>query len=44
MEKLKRTDLYSLEQYAENRADIRARVMAHKKNRKVHVGPVATLF
>ena len=44
MEKLKRTDLYSLEQYAENRADIRARVMAHKKNRKVHVGPVATLY
>ncbi len=44
MEKLKRTDLYSLEQYADNRADIRARVMAHKKNRKVHVGPVATLY
>jgi len=44
MEKLKRTDLYSLEQYAENRADVRSRVMAHKKNRKLHIGPVATLY
>jgi hypothetical protein len=37
-------DLYSLEQYAKNRADFRAKVMAHKKNRKVHVGPNATLY
>ncbi|MGB5307247.1 MAG: DUF3501 family protein [Gammaproteobacteria bacterium] len=44
MDKLTRSDLYSLEQYAENRADIRSRVMQHKKNRKVHVGPVATLY
>jgi hypothetical protein len=44
MEKLKRTDLYSLEEYAGNRADIRSRVMAHKKNRKLHIGPVATLY
>ena len=44
MEKLTRRDLYSLEQYAENRADIRTRVMAHKKNRKVHIGPSATLY
>jgi hypothetical protein len=44
MEKLTRNDLYSLEDYAENRIDIRSRVMAHKKNRKVHVGPVATLY
>jgi hypothetical protein len=44
MEKLTRDDLYKLEDYAGNRADIRARVLAHKKNRKVHVGPVATLY
>ena len=44
MQKLTRADLYSLEQYAEKRADIRAQVMAHKKNRKVHAGPVATLY
>jgi len=44
MEKLTRNDLYSLEDYAENRTNIRSRVMAHKKNRKVHVGPVATLY
>ena len=44
MEKLTRKDLYSLEDYAENRIDIRSRVMAHKKNRKVHIGPVATLY
>lgn len=44
MDKLTRRDLYSLEQYAEHRADIRARVMAHKKNRKVHIGPSATLY
>ena len=44
MQKLTRADLYSLEQYAEKRADIRAQVMAHKKNRKIHAGPVATLY
>ncbi len=44
MQKLTRADLYSLEQYAEKRPDMRARVMAHKKNRKVHIGPVATLY
>jgi hypothetical protein len=44
MEKLTRNDLYSLEDYAANRAAIRARVMAHKKNRKVRIGPVATLY
>ena len=44
MEKLARKDLYSLEEYAGYRDDFRARVMAHKKNRKVHIGPVATLY
>jgi len=44
MDKLTRNDLFSLEQYAENRAGFRARVMAHKKHRLVHIGPVATLY
>jgi hypothetical protein len=44
MKKLTRDDLYKLEDYAGNRADIRARVLQHKKNRKVHIGPVATLY
>ena len=44
MDKLTRSDLYSLEEYSENRAEIRARVMKHKKNRIIHIGPVATLY
>lgn len=43
MAKLARADLYSLEQYAEIRAEFRARVMAHKKNRIVALGPNATV-
>jgi hypothetical protein len=35
--------LYSLEQYARLRPEFRARVIAHKKNRLVPVGPHATL-
>jgi len=42
--KLTREDLYSLEKYAEVRADYRAKVMAHKRNRRVPVGPNATLY
>ena len=44
MDKLTRSDLYSLEQYAENRSEIRAQVMKHKKSRNVHIGPTATLY
>lgn len=44
MRHLTRDDLYSLEQYATVRGDFRAKVMAHKKNRKVHVGPNASLY
>ncbi len=44
MDKLTRSDLYSLEQYAENRLEIRAQVMKHKKSRNVHIGPTATLY
>lgn len=41
---LTRADLYSLEQYAEQRNAFRDRVMARKKNRRVTLGPHATLY
>ena len=44
MEKLNREDLYSLEQYAEQRGDFRARVLEHKKHRRVDIGPNLTLY
>ena len=44
MEKLTRQDLYSLEQYSEMRPAFRQRVMEHKKNRRVDVGPNFTLY
>jgi len=44
MSQLTREDLYSLEEYATIRGDFRAKVMAHKQNRKVHVGSNATLY
>lgn len=44
MKKLTRDDLYSLEKYAEVRSGFRAQVMAHKQNRKVAIGPNATLY
>jgi len=44
MGKLAREDLYSLEKYAEVRPDYRARVMAHKKNRRLPIGPNANLY
>ena len=43
MQKLKREDLYSLEQYAEKRAGFRDQVIAHKKNRQLGIGPNATV-
>jgi len=39
-----RSDLMSLEQYAETRKEFRAEVMAHKKHRKLHIGPHVTLY
>jgi hypothetical protein len=39
MQKLVPSDLMALERYARERNDFRARVMAHKKNRQVNVGP-----
>ena len=44
MSKLKREDLFSLEQYAEQRAGFRDRVLAHKKNRRVNIGPHLSLY
>ena len=38
MEKLNRSDLYSLEDYLEMRDEYRAKVMAHKKNRRIEIG------
>ncbi len=44
MEKLLRSDLFSLEQYAEARPEFRAQVMAHKKNRRVPLGEMTALY
>ena len=44
MNKLSREDLFTLEKYAEERPEFRARVMAHKKNRRLPIGPNATLY
>ncbi len=41
---LERSDLMSLEQYADQRNDFRARVMAHKKHRRVGIGPHLFLY
>jgi hypothetical protein len=39
-----RSDLMSLEQYAEQRGAFRQQVLAHKKDRQVALGPNATLY
>ena len=44
MQKLTRDQLMPLEHYAKVRNDFRAKVMAHKKNRQVPIGPNATLY
>ena len=44
MEKLTRSDLYSLEQYAEARTEFRAEVISHKSNRRVPLGDIAALY
>jgi hypothetical protein len=44
MSQLTAADLYSLEQYAKIRKEFRAKVIDHKRNRKVHIGPNATLY
>jgi len=44
MQKLTRDKLYSLEEYSNVRSDFRAKVLAHKKDRQVNIGPNATLY
>jgi len=44
MQKLTREDLYTLEQYAQIRAEFRQKVIEHKKNRQVRIGPNASLY
>jgi len=44
MTKLTRTDLLTLEAYAQQRSEFRARVLAHKKQRTVHLGEHLTLI
>ena len=39
-----RTDLMSLEQYAEKRAEFRQQVLEHKKHRQIALGPNAKLY
>ncbi|HEY0634286.1 MAG TPA: DUF3501 family protein, partial [Gammaproteobacteria bacterium] len=41
---LSHKDLYSLEEYARIRPDFRARVIEHKKDRRVHIGEHASLY
>lgn len=42
--KLKRSDLMSLEQYSQQRGGFRSKVIAHKKNRRVGIGPHLFLY
>src|SRR5210317_1547130 len=44
MNPLSREDLYSLEKYAEHRAEFRARVLEHKKDRRVTIGENLSLY
>lgn len=44
MTHLTASDLMSLEQYARERTNFRAKVLAHKKTRQVALGPNATLY
>ncbi|MEO2177384.1 MAG: DUF3501 family protein [bacterium] len=44
MNRLKRKDLMSLEQYAQDRVDFRARVIEHKKYRRVGIGSYLFLY
>ena len=44
MQKLTREDLFSLEQYAEQRDEFRARVLEHKRDRRIELGTNAALY
>ena len=43
MAKISRDSLLTLEAYAKQRKDFRSRVIAHKRNRKIHLGEHVTL-
>ncbi len=44
MNRLSHSDLYSLEEYARIRSEFRARVIEHKKNRRLTIGEHAALY
>ena len=44
MKKLKHKDLFSLEKYSEIRDDFRSKVINHKMNRRLQIGPNITLY
>ncbi|MDH5445771.1 MAG: DUF3501 family protein [Gammaproteobacteria bacterium] len=44
MAHLAKEELFSLEEYAEKRAEFRAKVLEHKKTRQVHLGEHVTLY
>ena len=44
MNKLERSNLWSLEEYAEKRNDFKNKVIAHKQNRQLPIGPNATVY
>ncbi len=44
MTAITRDELYSLEEYATLRPEFREKVMAHKRDRRVEIGPNATLY
>ena len=44
MEKIKKKDLWSLEQYAKARINFRKRILEHKRSRRLSLGSHATLF
>ncbi|MDH3903872.1 MAG: DUF3501 family protein, partial [Xanthomonadales bacterium] len=41
---LERSELMSLEQYSQQRSDFRSKVIAHKKHRRVGIGPNLFLY
>lgn len=44
MNKIERQDLLSLEEYAQERGEIRQRAIAHRQNRRLPLSPNATLY
>ncbi len=44
MNKLERSDLWSLEKYADKRSDFKSKVIAHKQYRQLPIGPNATVY